>query len=992
MKNYKETFMRETYKDSWMYYKQTLEKNYENVWDWVVVTASNDEQAEFYESEISSRKNAGLLPQKTKFIVVADIKGKRIGSGGATLNVIKRIREEQEDFGKLKILVLHSGGDSKRIPQYSASGKLFAPIQRTLPDGRSSTIFDEILISYSAIPSRMQAGMLILSGDVLFWFSCFQVNLQYVDSAAISTKATIEEGICHGVFVTDKDNNVEKFLHKQPAQVLKSQNAVNKYGFVDIDTGVVYFNSKIVEELYNLISENGKTNNDKFNEFANENVRISLYNDFVYVLSKEATLESYLKEQPEGKFSKELIECRKKIWNRLGKYTMKVIKTYPSKFIHLGTNAELLKFLNSEKEIFNDWNLERNVLCNIKGKNFTTNTSYIDENTVVGDGCYIEHSKIMNCKIGKNSIISNTELENVVVPSNVCINTLKQKDGKYVTRIWGIEDNAKKNIKEAKLFGNSIKEKFLNIDNNQNMELWNAKLYVPCDTCKDSVFYALQLYNICNGKTSKTDDEKYFCRPRVSLGESFENCDINYLVQQHKLLEVEIRSLQFIKKIMDKQPLEKNIDILLNSPDVNLQIENLQTKAIEEEPYVRLRIYMGLELINKTIKKYQCGYFENMCYDEIEKMISQHDSAWISNKHRKESTVEMPIRVNFGGGWSDTPPYCNENGGSVLNAAFLLNGKLPIRCSVKEIKDSKIILRSIDLNIEKEFKNIEELKDCGNINDEFILLKSALVISGVIRESDKNIKDVIQRIGCGICLETDVTQVPKGSGLGTSSILAGACIKAIYQFFNVEISDEKICYKVLEQEQLMETCGGWQDQIGGILPGIKYTRTEAGKKQKFNIESLQLSEKIIKQINERMVLIYTGQQRIAKNLLREIMNDYIINNENTCKTISKIKMMAGKMKKSLEENNLQEFCKLLNEHWKLSKKLDAGCTNTCIDQILNACDDLIDGRMICGAGGGGFLQVVMKQNVKKEEIADRISKVFQESGIQVYNVEIWENR
>lgn len=118
-----------------------------------------------------------------------------------------------------------------------------------------------------------------------------------------------------------------------------------------------------------------------------------MYNDFVYVLSKEATLESYLKEQPEGKFLKELIECRKRIWNRLGKYTMKVIKTYPSKFIHLGTNAELLKFLNSEKEIFNDWNLERNVLCNIKGKSFTTNTSCIDENTVVGDGCYIEHSK-----------------------------------------------------------------------------------------------------------------------------------------------------------------------------------------------------------------------------------------------------------------------------------------------------------------------------------------------------------------------------------------------------------------------------------------------------------------------------------------------------------------------------------------------------------------------------------------------------------------------
>ena len=99
-----------------------------------------------------------------------------------------------------------------------------------------------------------------------------------------------------------------------------------------------------------------------------------------------------------------------------------------------------------------------------------------------------------------------------------------------------------------------------------------------------------------------------------------------------------------------------------------------------------------------------------------------------------------------------------------------------------------------------------------------------------------------------------------------------------------------------------------------------------------------------------------------------------------------------KVLSSLERTNTHLLSKLLDDHWKLSKKLDAGCTNTCIDQILNACDDLIDGRMICGAGGGGFLQVVMKQNVKKEEIADRISKVFQESGIQVYNVEIWENR
>ena len=55
----------------------------------------------------------------------------------------------------------------------------------------------------------------------------------------------------------------------------------------------------------------------------------------------------------------------------------------------------------------------------------------------------------------------------------------------------------------------------------------------------------------------------------------------------------------------------------------------------------------------------------------------------------------------------------------------------------------------------------------------------------------------------------------------------------------------------------------------------------------------------------------------------------------------------------LERGHVDDFAKLLNRHWELSKTIDAGSTNTCIDQIFLAIDDLIDGRMICGAGGGG---------------------------------------
>ena len=68
----------------------------------------------------------------------------------------------------------------------------------------------------------------------------------------------------------------------------------------------------------------------------------------------------------------------------------------------------------------------------------------------------------------------------------------------------------------------------------------------------------------------------------------------------------------------------------------------------------------------------------------------------------------------------------------------------------------------------------------------------------------------------------------------------------------------------------------------------------------------------------------------------------------------------------------------------MSKRLDAGSTNTCIDYIFAAAEDLIDGRMICGAGGGGFLQVIMKKGVTKQQLNERLHEVFEDCGIDVW--------
>ena len=139
-------------------------------------------------------------------------------------------------------------------------------------------------------------------------------------------------------------------------------------------------------------------------------------------------------------------------------------------------------------------------------------------------------------------------------------------------------------------------------------------------------------------------------------------------------------------------------------------------------------------------------------------------------------TVKLPLRVNWGGGWSDTPPYCNENGGTVLNAAILLNGEMPVEVRLQKISEKKIIFDSRDMDVHGEFDDIKALQKTGDPYDPFALQKAALLATGIIPVKGGNLDEILTRLGGGFIMNSEVHGVPKGSGLGTSSILAAACV------------------------------------------------------------------------------------------------------------------------------------------------------------------------------------------------------------------------
>lgn len=224
-------YLSQSYKDAWDDYYRSLNNPAFPVWDYFILTASNEHQAISFQSQINAR--IAYLPSRTRFAVIPDEGGVRVGSGGATLSVLKWLEENGGWVGK-RVLVIHSGGDSKRVPQYSALGKLFSPVPHELPDGRSSTLFDEFIIAMSTVPGRIREGMLLLSGDVLLLFNPLLIDWSGPGAAVISFKEDVEIGKDHGVYLRGEDGNVKSFLHKQSVARRVEVGTVNKAGCVDI--------------------------------------------------------------------------------------------------------------------------------------------------------------------------------------------------------------------------------------------------------------------------------------------------------------------------------------------------------------------------------------------------------------------------------------------------------------------------------------------------------------------------------------------------------------------------------------------------------------------------------------------------------------------------------------------------------------------------------------------------------------------------------------
>ena len=956
-------YLSQSYKDSWDDYNRSLKSASFPVWDYIILTASNAHQAASFELQLESRKE--YIPSRTKFAVIPDEGGVRVGSGGATLSVLKWLNENGGWEGK-RVLVIHSGGDSKRVPQYSALGKLFSPVPHKLPDGRSSTLFDEFLIAMSAVPGRIREGMLLLSGDVLLLFNPLLIDWSGSGAAVISFKEDVNVGKDHGVYLRGENGQVRQFLHKQSVETLSSVGAVNENGMVDIDTGAILFGTDVLNSLFSLISVKGMTDDEKYKDFVNEKVRLSLYGDFQYPLAADATLEQFYKEKPEGDFCEELTECRTAVWNALHKYNLKLLRLAPAKFIHFGTTREILALMTAGVEEYKDLDWEKRINSSMSaGAGYN---SVVSSGADVGKNCYFEVSYVHgSASVGDGTVLSYIDIHDETIPANVVLHGLKQSDGKFVCRIFGIQDNPKEN----RLFGKELPAEL-------GATLWNAPIYPERVTIKEAVAAALDLYEkVMHDCWSDIEKGK-------SLASGFNDADPEAILAWNKRME-ELVAMNDVQQLIDNHIPASQANLTASLTKIQMEwLENKLNKADFSEK-MRLHYYVGTAMGGAEGEKQVVKAFRSLSNAIlVSTMQNLEENTGVKIAH-DDVEIKLPLRLNWGGGWSDTPPYCNENGGTVLNAAILLNGERPVSVRLRRIEEKKIVFESRDMDVHGEFERIEPLQAVGDPYDPYVLQKSALLACGVIPSQGGDLDTVLTRLGGGIWMDTEVTGVPKGSGLGTSSILAAACVKAVFEFMGMEYTEDDLYSRVLCMEQIMSTGGGWQDQVGGVTDGIKYITSRPGLNQKVKVEHVELDKDTKAELNERLALIYTGQRRLARNLLRDVVGRYIGNEPDTVYALNEIQRVAALMRFELERGHVDAFAELLDYHWKLSKMIDSGSTNTLIDQIFDSIGDLLDGKLVCGAGGGGFLQVVLKKGVSKDKLQERLKSIFSDTDISMWD-------
>jgi fucokinase len=937
-----------------------------------VITTSTERQAEHYRWELHRRETAGKIPADVRYLVVPDIADRPIGTGGATLNALRALAGV--DWSGERVLIIHSGG-ARRLPQYSLPGKLFSAVPVKTPWGDASTVFDETLALSTAWVERLPAGLVVGSGDVMLTFDAAALDWTRPGVCGVAMLQPAEMGARHGVYVTDEHGRVYAFLPKASVPELRAAGGLLPSNQVALDIGLLRFCPESAARLTEL----ARGELPAINLY--EQVTMALTGQWRPAASDPPALHAFfdvLKGLP--------------FW----------CSTVSGEFTHIGTTALFHELMAEETEFSRLYAVQQRL--GVTRQPGLRSAGVVSDSVLAGGGDLGPATVVLECNLaGPVRAAQGAVLHGldgipgaVDVPENTVLHQLPvvTPEGKrgVVIRVYGVGDDPKGGatwfgrpmLEEARSLGLEVEQIWPGLPEDERT-LWTAELF-PLTTAEEAWACARWLLRL---STDGYCVERWKKQKRLSFATSAQWADSAALQAAHA------RRLKANWRTMALSLAEAGADIrplLAHAPGLGplaetgtalrAQARELEMRAPTEAAsrYFAAGLFFGQAGLAQEATESQMAAFQSI-EDAVNARAGAGPSAPVRPWQHEEVIVEGPARIDLGGGWSDTPPFCLDWGGTVLNIGVLLKGAYPIRTVVRRLREPVVRCNA-------EGEDVAEYRSCAEIlqppvpGDPFAIPRTALQLTGLFQSGD-SLAAVMRRMGGGIEIRTTVN-LPMGSGLGTSSILAATTLRAISEMMAVNLDNQALSDQVMRLEQLMTTGGGWQDQAGGIFPGSKLVLSGPGLHQRLRVQPVPWTAEREAEFQRLTVLFYTGIRRVARNLLQQVVGSYLARETACVQVLHSIKTLALEMSYAMSEGDWDHLGELLDRHWALNRVLDPNTTNAPINQLLDTVRPYIRGVKLAGAGGGGFLILLAREGAVdklKRFLCDRAA----ESGGAIYD-------
>jgi fucokinase len=477
-------------------------------WDYLVVTASNAAQAAAYERQLGARRIEGVR----EALVVADLEGRRIGSGGSTLlcliEILNRERARRDiDFrapgaimgalSELRILIIHAGGDSRRLPAYGPCGKIFVPLPGESNASVPATLFDRLAPAFVALPGA-PGQVLVAAGDALIRFDARDVAFDRPGLTALACYATPEEANRHGVFCPGPGGSVSLYLQKPSLALQVAAHAMTGEGLTPLDIGVMSLDASAAATLLAAfgidVAQDGAL---AFAPVARERLLrlgVDLYREICCAMGTAATTEHYIRSTGSSG-SKWTPQQLGALFPAIHAVPFHVAVVAECRFLHFGSSRQLIE---SGLELLALESGAPPVSTVVAVNSVVTPPGLIRGQTSWVEGCRVRATLDLE---GRN-LVAGVDVETPLsLPAGACLEVLPGRDRSgasvWFVRCYGIGDTFKHSLAEGGEFcgrglldwltraGIAPDSVWPETREAAGRSLWNARVFVAVESPAD---------------------------------------------------------------------------------------------------------------------------------------------------------------------------------------------------------------------------------------------------------------------------------------------------------------------------------------------------------------------------------------------------------------------------------------------------------------------------------------------------------------------------